>query len=89
MIFFPFFVNCTRTALRTAELGCLAETPILATTIPAAMHAPYSGLALREARQCIFLYCLSAQRLTRAPLRNLRAAFIPDVLAIRRSGKMD
>lgn len=26
--FFPFLINCTRTHLRTAELGCLDSTPL-------------------------------------------------------------
>jgi len=28
VIFLPFFINCTRTHFRIAELGCLASTPL-------------------------------------------------------------
>jgi len=32
--FLPFLINCTRTHLRMAELGCLASTPTFSKTMP-------------------------------------------------------
>ena len=45
VIDFPFLINCTRTHLRTAELGCFDSMPTFSKTIPLACGAPSNGLA--------------------------------------------
>lgn len=53
--FFPFLINCTRTHLRMAELGCLASTPTFSNTMPFACEEPPVGDVLYTFPRARFL----------------------------------
>jgi hypothetical protein len=60
-IFLPFLMSCTRTALRIAELGCLASMPIFSRTMPLLIDAPAIG-RLNLVLECALANVFFAQR---------------------------
>src|ERR671925_720142 len=51
----PFFISCTLTHLRTAELGCFDSIPTFSSTMPLACGAPSSGFAFLSSMSILLL----------------------------------